>query len=256
MHLRFNWLFFRRIIMGKRYEDKYLISTLNQMGFVTKSLDPFSQLFVDYAKNTEAPCLDIGAGFGVATLSALKQGARMIANDIDQRHLDIIKSEAKKINCSQNLELSFGLFPQQLIFDADSIAGILICRVLHFYPGEVIQEGLKKCYHWLKKGGKIFIIADSIYHRVMKDSLVAYFSKKEAGELFPGMISNFNTAVGPELGRHLPEAFHLFDTDILSRLLLEAGFSVEKVEYFARPDYPEMARNDGREGIAIVAVKE
>lgn len=241
--------------MNERYEDANIISTLNKMGFATKFLDPFSQLFVDYAKNAEAPCLDIGAGFGVATLAALKQGAKMVANDIDQRHLDIIQAEAEKINCVQNLQLSLGLFPQQLRFDANSIAGILICRVLHFYPGAVIEEGLKQCYNWLKPGGKIFIVADSIYHGVIKDSLPIYFTRKAAGEPFPGIIPNLNKIMPPEFGKHLPEIFHVFDKEVLKRVLLNAGFTIERIEYFARPDYPSISQNDGREGIATIAVK-
>ena len=36
------------------------------------------------------PILDIGAAYGVNTIPALKNGATVIANDLEQSHLDIL----------------------------------------------------------------------------------------------------------------------------------------------------------------------
>ena len=70
------------------------VRTLNNMGYMTSALDPYSLAFTTFAPAAPGPALDIGAAYGIATLAALAGGARVIANDIDARHLDILSSRA------------------------------------------------------------------------------------------------------------------------------------------------------------------
>ncbi len=75
-------------------EPNGFIKTLNNMGYMTSTLDPYSMAFADFAPAAPGPCLDVGAAYGVASLVALANGARMIANDIDGRHLRILLDRA------------------------------------------------------------------------------------------------------------------------------------------------------------------
>ena len=47
--------------------------------------DIFSQKFIDY--KTKLPMLEIGTAYGYTTRAALLNGATIIANDLDHRHL-------------------------------------------------------------------------------------------------------------------------------------------------------------------------
>src|SRR5262245_32852905 len=111
-----------------------LIPTLNQMGWMTVGLDAFSQAFVDFAPTAPGPVLDIGAAYGVASIAALNKGARVIANDLDPRHLEILRDNAPSAY-ARNLSLRPGAFPDELDFEEDSLGGILACRILHFFDG-------------------------------------------------------------------------------------------------------------------------
>ena len=67
-----------------------LIPTLNKTGWMTEALDTYSQDFAVYAGTIEDEALDIGCAYGVATLAALDAGAKILACDIEPRHLEIL----------------------------------------------------------------------------------------------------------------------------------------------------------------------
>lgn len=71
------------------FEGKF-INTLNGMGAMTTNLDPFSEAFVEFSGSCDFPVLEIGAAYGIATTAALSKGASVIANDLDQQHLEYL----------------------------------------------------------------------------------------------------------------------------------------------------------------------
>lgn len=77
--------------LGSTHGSNLLIPTLNQQGLaMTVVDDPCSRAFIDYAAQSEGWCLEVGAAYGAATIQALKQGARMVANDLGSQHLEIL----------------------------------------------------------------------------------------------------------------------------------------------------------------------
>ncbi|MBI5085701.1 MAG: SAM-dependent methyltransferase, partial [Acidobacteria bacterium] len=68
------------------------ILTKNRMGWGSEQLSPLSELFVEFCRSSlrgeDQRVLDIGAGYGAATLAALRAGARVIANDLAGEHLE------------------------------------------------------------------------------------------------------------------------------------------------------------------------
>ena len=89
------------------------IPTLNNMGYMTSTLDLYSQKFVKLASKCKGTVVDIGAAYGIATLAALKAGkCQVVANDIEQGHLDHIRKSAKKDK--ERLTLKRGSFPDKI----------------------------------------------------------------------------------------------------------------------------------------------
>ena len=234
------------------------IKTLNQMGFMTSSLDPYSQAFVQYAAQncsspSSAPVLEIGAAYGVATLGALEKGAKIIANDLDPRHLEILSKRAEGIHNS-SLVLAAGNFPETLDFPPESIGAVLICRVIHFFDGLTIEKAADKLFHWLIPGGKIFVVGETPYLKNCQAFVPIYESRKQAGDLWPGYVEDMKT-IASGRAESLPQAFHFLDPDILIRIFINVGFAIEKCGMFARPDFPADLKWDGRESVGLIAKK-
>ena len=235
-------------------EENGLIKTLNNMGTMTPSPDIFSRAFIEFSPKAPGRSLDIGAAYGVATLPALKNGASVIANDIDDRHLKILCNRVP-IELRARLELAAGEFPDNLDFAAGSLGAILICRVMHFFDGPRIERAAAKVMNWLAPGGKVFVVGETPYIGTAKAFYPTYESRKKAGNPWPGVVENV-AAHDPKRAGSLPSLFHLLDDQVLRRVFTTAGFNIERLELFARPDYPADIRLDGRESVGLIAVKK
>ena len=53
----------------------------------------------------------------------------------------------------------------------------------------------------------------------------------------------------------LPDLFHFFDTETLSRTFSQVGLEVINCRFFPRLDYPTDVQLDGREGVGLIARK-
>jgi len=240
--------------LPEQFSD-YFIPTLNQTGFMTTTLDVYSQQFVDEARNVDAPVLEIGAAYGVATIPALKNGATVIANDLDERHLQILKNRTPK-EFHDRLILKPGKFPDELQIEDDSLSAVLICRILHFFDGDAIERSIKAVSRWLKPNGKIFIIADTPYLGNMQNLIPDYEARLNSGDKWPGYTTDIKSRVMPEFKDYLPNVMHFLDPTVLRRVLEENNFEIETLETFARHEYPPEIQLDGREGVAAIARKK
>ena len=102
------------------------VQTLNSMGSMASSLDAVSKQFIRSCK-PQSVVLDIGA----AALEALKNGAHVVANDIDDRHLNILKSRCPSC-LVQNLTLAPGCFFGQELFGVSVFDNILMAGCCTF----------------------------------------------------------------------------------------------------------------------------
>ena len=232
-------------------QDGVFIATLNQMGYMTTFLDPYSQGFVDYAAGCQAWCLEIGAAFGVATLAALERGAKIIANDLDERHLDHIAKHCPKAQLPY-LKLVAGAFPQNISFADHSVAAILISRVLHFFSGEQIRAALQVCYRWLKPDGRLYIVAETPYLGNWKKFIPIYERRKAEKHMWPGWIEDVSLFAASRVAQ-LPKQIHFLDKEVLERELTRANFKNVRIEHLNRNEFPEDLRLDGRESVAALA---
>jgi ubiquinone/menaquinone biosynthesis C-methylase UbiE len=233
-------------------EPNGFVKTLNNMGYMTSTLDPVSSEFVEFSAVQRLPALELGAAYGVATRSALEKGARVIANDIDARHLELMWE-----HLDAGLRGRLNLLPgdcMRLAIPDQSVSSILICRVLHFFRGERIEGAAALFHRWLARGGRVHVVCETPYLRNFSSFLPLYEARKAAGELWPGFIEDV-AAVAPDRAAFLPKEMHLLDPAVLKRVFEKAGFQTVFCDTLARPDFPEDIRLDGRESVGYIGEK-
>lgn len=229
------------------------VKTLNQMGYMTSSPDPYSQKFIDFCGDVKAPVLEIGAAYGVATLPALEKGAYVVVNDLDGRQLNILR-ERVSLQLQDKLELKPGNFPDELSFPEETFSAILACRVLHLLEPAKLLSAIPLLYSWLKKKGKLFIVADTPYLQFVKNFIPTYEERLLRNEPWPGWVPDLQEIVSD---RHvdLPEKVNFLDIPVLNRIFKASSFTIEEISYISRTDFPEDVRLDGRESVGIVLSK-
>ncbi len=104
-------------------------------------------------------------------------------------------------------------------------------------------------------GGKLFIVCGTPYLKLAQSFRKEYLRRKTNGVKWPGIVDNFPEFLGGNKGKHVPNLMHFFDTDIMRRSLLEAGFIVEECSYFSRDNIPDDWKDDGREALQAIATK-
>lgn len=232
-----------------------LVQTLNYGGgFMLTHLDPISAKFINFAKTTTHPILEIGSAFGVATIAALKHSSSIvIANDIGVENLLILRNNTDE-KYRKRLYLNANRFPQQLDLDANSLEGILICRVFHFLRSEEIEEGLAKLYQWLIPGGKLFIVTATPFQGNLKEFIPVYEERWANNNPWPGYVENYGLTV-PGLSHNLTPFLHVMDERPLKKALEFAGFEIQEIEYIDRRKTIPTVGLDGKEGIGLIATK-
>lgn len=198
--------------------------------------------------------MDIGAAYGAITKQALHKGATIIANDIEKKHLDILKQNTP-VYLRNRLTLKPGKFPADLRIELNSLGGVLLSQVLHFMTAKEIETGVSLLFEWLKPGGKVFAITSTPYIKPFKNFIPVYEKRKINGELWPGIIENILVYQPKNLKYKVPKYIHFLDDDICYRVFEKAGFIVEVVEMFDRIYTPEFLKYDGRENVGIIARK-
>jgi predicted SAM-dependent methyltransferase len=229
------------------------VRTLNNMGYMSLSFDPYTEQYLQFcAENPEATVFEGGAAFGQAVLAALKLGVKVVANDKESKHLQFI-SESTPHSLKPLLTLCVGSLPFEVNFPTASFDAILSSRMLHFLTGHEIELCIKKFFSWLKKGGKIFLIAETPYLKCYAPFIATYEQRKREGAKWPGLVatSRFRNI----RYNNLPSFLHFLDPEVLSTICEKSGFVIEKSTTINRMDFPPELRFDGRESVGIIASK-
>jgi SAM-dependent methyltransferase len=241
-------------LMGHFAKSDDVRITDNRMGWSSRSPHEINMLFAKYVAGCFGPVLDIGAGFGAATLAALSAGAAVVANDIDGEALGALYLRTTPA-LRQRLELRVGRFPHDLQFPADYFTAIHASNVLHFLLPSDLEVGIRRIREWLLPGGKVFAMVNSAYIENFKEYIPIFEKKKADGEHWPGWIDDLSRYSSHPTLRHLPKQIHVFDAEILARAFSSCGFIVEEAMEIRRTGLPPQLRFDGRENILVVARK-
>ena len=202
-----------------------LVPTLNNTGWMTEGLDAVSQSFVAYAGDAQGECLDLGCAYGVATLPALAAGARMLACDMEPRHLEILAQRAPAEHRAR-LRCQPGTMPD-VDFPDGGFAAILCARALHFLKGGDIGLTILRMHRWLKPGGRIYLVADSPYTGPWYTRAAVYEERKAAGCPWPGFVDDYRSLLPASANpADHPSFINPLDPDILARVARAARFEV------------------------------
>ena len=227
-----------------------LIPTLNNRGFMSESMDYYSARFAEYAGTVGDDVLDMGCAYGVATRAALANGARVIACDMEEGHLQILERETPP-ELRDRLKTTVGVLPD-VEFSAGSFGAILCARVIHFLLAAQIRTTLDKMYRWLKPGGRLFLIADSPYTGYWSNAAPEYEQRKAAGEEWPAFIEDVTEFFesSDELPEGMPPYLNPLDPDLLRRECERAGFVVEESAFTGRD-----GAREGRQHAGAISIK-
>ena len=229
-------------------EDPELFPTHNSNGFISTFLDPVTRDFIEFAGTVGGNVLDLGAGYGLAGLAALRAGAsHVVLNDADPSHLAHLEP-------SDQLSLSTQPIGA-CTFPDGHFSAVLISRVLHLMDVSAALDVLERVRRWTRDGGRVFIACDTIFCREFAQFADEYRSRCQGGLQFPGLFARRMDARTTQYAAHVPATFHYFDIPSMVALIRGAGFCPEKVFYFSRPDYPAAKKTNGRDCLAAVASK-
>lgn len=236
-----------------------LVKTLNNMGYTSRQLNQFVYAFLDSLEPREKlnrlSALEIGAAMGFSVEEALKRDALVTANDLDPKHLEVLKNRLSP-DLLPALKTCPGRFPEDLTFNSCSFDFVLAMQVLHFLEGTEIEAGLLKIYDWLKPGGKFFVTMGTPYTRIIESFIPVFEKRKAEGDPWPGTFEIKEHCNDPECVKDNPSRINFVDQDILERILKKAGFQIECIEEFSRNDIPEELKLEGRECVGAIAVKK
>ena len=232
-----------------------MVATLNGTGFMFEIRDRFADDFIRYAGACGQPVLEIGCAYGVSTIPALEAGARITASDLDQRHLDILRSKVPP-HLLGNLELVAGALPH-MDFPRGKYAAILCSRVLHFLTGDDVDASVRKMADWLAPGGRLYLVADSPYG-IWRRKIPEFESARARGERWPGMmlgLHNYLPSGTSSKPIEKPPFMNVLDPELLTRACTEAGLTVIDAAFIPRPDFRGAGKMDGRENAGVIGVK-
>lgn len=230
------------------------VTTLNNHGFMKLNLDEFSKEFINYSIKEKGPVMDVGAAYGVTVIPILKAGSAVIANDIEPRHLLLIRENTPKKLWS-NLYLNDSRFPQDIDLPDNSLSAILMCRVAHFFTPEEMELAFNKAHKFLKKGGKIFFVIVSPYHARLKGFSKIYDERWSNGDRWPGVIQDMHKYVLPHKAAYVPKFFHAVDERPIKIILKKYGFRTEKMSLFDYPDEGEHIVKNKGSYFGVIATK-
>jgi SAM-dependent methyltransferase len=232
-----------------------LISTLNKMGYMLAKPETLNQAFIDFSGIAEAPVLDIGCAYGVGTIPALKKGAVVIVNDLDERHLTLLVSQVP-VSSWERLQLKPGRMPDDLDFPEGSLGAVLASRVLNFIHPTKLEECFHLIFKWLKKGGQFFYLGGSPWSGTYKSFISQYEQNRKNHKPWPGFIEHIKDYASPERTVNLPEFVTLLDKDELKHLMIQAGFKIQTLSYASvDEENPRAMKLDGREYVRAIGVK-
>jgi len=229
-------------------DKKGWYETMNNYGWSRPDTGPSGEQFTAHSSQSSLWSLDIGCGYGFQTAAAIKAGARVVANDLNQDHLSITASMVPA-HLSLNLRTRKGHF-NKISLPSGAFGAILAANVLHFMDGKTLEAASRKMFRLLAPGGKVFAHAQSPYISKCKEFIPVYEERKASGVKWPGVVEDWRRE---PIQYAMIGLFHFLDPETLSRGFAEAGFVIDEATYLAA-DLKDR-KLDGRERVILVARK-
>ena len=228
------------------------IHTLNDNGSAMCFTTELTEAFLEHCRASNCTyVLEVGCAYGIKASQIVQTGVFLVANDIDSRHLKIMKDIFDQLaqtcpdfNNARYIAGNFATLSEEQIGNKKYDA-ILCESVLHFMSPEELRKTLNIFNKSLNRDGKIYITIASPYIQPFKET---FEINKASGIEWPGIFKD------PE--GVSPIVYNIIDEDILVRELKDAGFKVSKSKYIQKPSLEKEYQNDGRDWLIAIAEKE
>ena len=211
--------------------NKGIIFTLNRCGIICAYLNPAQKAFIDFAKNSPGPLVDIGCAYGVATRPAIANGGQIIAIDSSPEHLAILENSLPHIWKNQ-LQTINKYFPSQAVLPSGSVSGILASYIFPFLTPDEFEAGLACCYDWLMPGGTLWVTQSSLNLSPGTPLQKRYNERKAAAEKWPGLIDNYHDYLDEGWQKILPNNINFVEMEEMLSLLTNTGFEIVASDYY------------------------
>jgi ubiquinone/menaquinone biosynthesis C-methylase UbiE len=200
--------------------------------------------------------LDIGCAYGDTVLKAGQKKVLIWANDIESKHLDVLKEKADQADFKNNITYRSGDF-LTTDFPEGKFDKILIASVLHFMTPKEIETTLTKIRALLKPGGKVYILTASPapYLKMSAAFKDLYTKKKEAGDLWPGYITNAKELL-PQIKDSTPDTCTFCELETLKNTVAQSGLKIITARYEASSYGPARVNLGAQDFVNIIAEKK
>ena len=224
-----------------------VVKTTNQMGYMDAVTNEFLQRFLDFAPQAPGHLMDLGCAWGytIEQLLAINKKhpflgkqRKIFAIDMAKEHLNHVSKKMPR----KYVETCKMRFPYQDsqkvrdVFSPNSFGAVYAGLIFPYLNGEELVQGLRLLCKVTAPGGRVYMSVHTPfdtremskdYRRRKKDSSIAfpgwYPDGFERKKYVPAMARN-----------QVPDFIHVFDKEMLSRYLEDAGFHMVKCVRFPR----------------------
>jgi SAM-dependent methyltransferase len=246
-------------------DDSY-VDTVNRMGVAWKTLSPLSQKFIAFLSGHRGlKVLDVGAGYGTASIAALKAGAHVVANDLSCQHLETLRDRVRQdaeFSSVQRRRLSFfaGDFSRKG-FDlaGQDLDAVHAAWVLHFMSGRELIEAVAHMFYALKPGGRVFVSVAPLTPSESPRLAEAMAQRRLRGELWAGFFERtdlIDFGAWTHMGRrNVTGRYHFFTEEVLEMVFSRGGFEVLECGAGLRASTNGLQKDELKKDIYLVARK-
>jgi ubiquinone/menaquinone biosynthesis C-methylase UbiE len=214
-----NWEFDEMNQVGANYND------LNR----AKTYDEYMTKFRDYKKEANSiinyinlkknqKIIDFGCGTGAFTTEFAKNCKEVIAVDVSDKMLNILKSKAKDLGLNNIKYVNKGFLTYE--HSEEQVDAIITKSALHHLPDFWKFVVLKKMSKMIKFGGYLFL----------SDVIFSFDIEDYEGEI-KKFINNIDKNTDGNLTKdsilHIKEEFSTFDW-VIEEFLIKSGFKITK----------------------------
>lgn len=229
--------------------------TENAHGWSSRILSECAEACLRFQVTQSGWAIDVGAAFGVASMPLAVLGARVVATDIDERHLRTMKAGVSPETGRLRSHGVLARVPRDDCFAAGCATAVHCSNVLHFLSGEEIGTAVRQMARWLRPGGRLFLMTATPFVGHLAGHLEEYERRARLGIRWPGEISEARRFAVAAIAPAIPSFLHLLEPDYVVPVIDEAGLRVLESRVMRRRGLPRVCRYDGRENLMIVAEK-
>ena len=228
------------------------VRTANRMGWCSQVPNEITQAFIEAAAGCSYPVLDIGTGFGLASLKILERGASVVVNDACPEHLASFARTAAAAGFVR-FKIAMGRIPDAAAFPDGSFEAIHASNILHFLTPSELVDAVRAMGRWLRPGGRAFVQVASPYVGGFGTFHLDYEARKQAGERWPGFMEDVARYASEDTAGAIGSAMNLMTADDLADVFRAAGFTIERAYLYRREGMPSRFHCDGRESSGLIA---